>query len=89
VEEVGEGRRTVSVCEVWKDVRGGRGDEGLVEGGEVVVEIWRKLVVELLVPSSITKFSKMGLGRSLASGPLPCTRSRSIGSWLYRNSSGE
>ena len=43
MEEVGEGRRTVSVCEVWKDVRGGRGDEGLVEGGEVVVEIWSKV----------------------------------------------
>ena len=47
-------------------------------GGSVVVETGRK-VVEELFSSSITRFS-LGLGRSLASGPLPCTRSRSIGS---------
>jgi len=51
-----------------------------VVGGGVVVETGRK-VVEELVSSSITRFS-IGLGKSLASGPLPCTRSRSIGSWL-------
>ena len=80
MEEVGEGRRTVSVWEVWKDVKAsGRGEEGLVVGGEVVVGRGMK-VVEELVSSSITRFS-IGLGRSLASGPLPCTRSRSIGSW--------
>ena len=79
MEEVGEGRPTVSVWDVWKDVKAsGRGEEGLVIGGGVVVERGRK-VVEELVSSSITRFS-IGLGRSLASGPLPCTRSRSIGS---------
>ena len=73
MEEVGEGRPTVSVWDVWKDVKAsGRGEEGFVVGGGVVVEE--------LISSSITRFS-MGLGRSLASGPLPCTRSRSIGSW--------
>jgi len=81
VEEVGEGRRTVSVWEVSKDVKAsGWDEESLVVGGGVVVERGRK-VVEELVSSSITRFS-IGLGRSLASGPLPCTRSRSIGSWL-------
>ena len=45
----------------------------------MVVETGRK-VVEELVSSSITRFS-IGFGKSLASGPLPCTRSRSMGSW--------
>ena len=79
MEEVGEGRRTDSVWEDWKDLRASGWElAGLVVGGGVVVETGWK-VVEELVSSSITRFS-MGLGRSLASGPLPCTRSRSIGS---------
>ena len=56
----------------------GWGLAALVVGEGVVVETGRK-VVEELVSSSITRFS-VGLGKSLASGPLPCTRSRSIGS---------
>ena len=79
MEEVGSGRRSDSVWEDWKDLRAsGWVEAELVVGGIVVVETGRK-VVEELFSSSITRFS-MGLGRSLASGPLPCTRSRSIGS---------
>ena len=79
MEEVGEGRWTDSVWEDWKDLRASGWElAGLVVGGGVVVETGRE-VVEELVSSSITRFS-MGLGKSLASGPLPCTRSRSIGS---------
>ena len=79
MEEVGEGRWTDSVWEDWKDLRASDWElAGLVVGGGVVVETGRK-VVEELVSSSITRFS-VGLGKSLASGPLPCTRSRSIGS---------
>ena len=79
MEEVGSGRRSDSVWEDWKDLRAsGWVEAELVVGGSVVVEKGR-IVVEELFSSSITRFS-MGLGRSLASGPLPCTRSRSIGS---------
>ena len=79
MEEVGSGRWSDSVWEDWKDLRAsGWVEAELVVGGIVVVETGRK-VVEELFSSSITRFS-MGLGRSLASGPLPCTRSRSIGS---------
>ena len=85
MEEVGEGSRTVSVWVVWKDVRAGKGEEGLVGGGAVVVVVvvevvGGRMVVEVLASSSITRFS-IGFGKSLASGPLPCTRSRSMGSW--------
>ena len=84
MEEVGEGSRTVSVWVVWKDVRAGKGEEGLVGGGGVVVVVVvvvvGRRVVEVLGSSSFTRFS-IGFGKSLASGPLPCTRSRSMGSW--------
>ena len=85
MEEVGEGSRTVSVWVVWKDARAGKGEEGLVGGGGVVVVVVEvvvvgRRVVEVLASSSITRFS-IGFGKSLASGPLPCTRSRSMGSW--------
>ena len=82
MEEVGEGSRTVSVWVVWKDVRAGKGEEGLVGGGGVVVVVVvvGRRVVEVFASSSITRFS-IGFGKSLASGPLPCTRSRSMGSW--------
>ena len=77
--DVGSRGWTSSVWEDWKDLRAsGWGLVALVVGGVVVVETGSKVVEELL-SSSITRFS-MGLGRSLASGPLPCTRSRSIGS---------
>ena len=77
-----KGRWTDSVWKVWKDVRAGKGDEGLVGGGAVVVVVVvvGRRVVEVLASSSITRFS-IGFGKSLASGPLPCTRSRSMGSW--------
>ena len=78
-----KGRWTDSVWKVWKDVRAGKGEEGLVGGGAVVVVVEvvvGRRVVEVLASSSITRFS-IGFGKSLASGPLPCTRSRSMGSW--------
>ena len=77
--DVGSRGWTSSVWEDWKDLRAsGWVLAALVLGEAVVVETGREVVEELL-SSSITRFS-MGLGRSLASGPLPCTRSRSIGS---------
>ena len=70
--DVGSRGWTSSVWEDWKDLRASGWGLGALVVGEGVV-------VEELLSSSITRFS-MGLGRSLASGPLPCTRSKSMGS---------
>ena len=70
--DVGSSGWTSSVWEDWKDLR-------VSCWGLAALVVGEGVVVEELLSSSITRFS-MGLGRSLASGPLPCTKSRSMGS---------
>ena len=73
VEEVGRGSFTLSVSVGWKDVWASwsKLEDGLVISGGVVVEAGTKVVVvEIVSPSSTTRFSLV-VGNSLASGPLP------------------
>ena len=73
VEKVGRGSFTLSVSVGWKDVWASwsKLEDGLVISGGVVVEAGTKVVVvEIVSPSSTTRFSLV-VGNSLASGPLP------------------